>query len=111
MAETYGVFNWRELPLSTAATLVQGLSAGSRVVKKLTGVTGPDLETQLLAMIADRLGHLIWMFSEDGASGKNHPGGILTALIGAEEQENPEGYDTAEEFMAAWNAAGGGTDA
>lgn len=111
MAETYGVFDWRGLPLVTAATLAQGLPAYSRTVRALSGSPGPDTETRLLAIIADRLGHIAWMFSEDGAEGINHPPSLLAALTGAEAPE-AEGYDSGEDFMAAWAAiTGGETDA
>ncbi len=110
MAETYGVFDWRALPIVTAATLAQGLPASSRTARSLAGVTGPDGETMLLAVIADRLGHIAWMLSEDGSKGQNHPPSILSALTGTEAPD-PEGYDSGEEFLAAWAAIGGEDDA
>lgn len=106
MAETYGVFDWRALPLRTAATLAQGLSASSRTVRALTGNNGPDAQTMLLAIIADRLGHIAWMFSEDGRNGTRHPPSILTAMTKSDEE--PQGFDTEEEFFAAWAAITGG---
>lgn len=110
MAETYGVFDWRGLPIVTAATLAQGLPASSRTVRALSGTTCADPETLLLAVIADRLGHLAWMFSEDGASGQNHPPSILAAMTGAEQEEDGGGYDSGEDFLAAWAAITGGED-
>lgn len=111
MAETYGIYDWRALPLITAATLAQGLPAHSRVMRAVSGSQLPNAETTLLAIIADRIGHLIWMFSDDGSKGKNHPPSLLAALSGQKESE-AEGYDTAEDFMAAWAAiAGGDNDA
>lgn len=107
MAETYGVYDWRALPLVTAATLAQGLPAFSRTVRALCGSSGPDTETRLLAIIADRLGHLAWMFSEDGASGQNHPPSLLAAITGAEPVEG-NGYESGEDFRAAWAAITGG---
>ncbi len=108
MAETYGVLDWRGLPLLTAATLAQGLPASSRVARARAGQGNQDEKTLLMAVIADRLGHLIWMLSEDGASGKNHPPSLLEALSGAEKEE--AGFDTGEDFMAAWTAITGGED-
>lgn len=104
-AETYGVLDFRALPVTLAATLAQGLPEKSRIKRKISGA-GTDTETALLAIIADRLGHLAWMISEDGSEGKNHPKSILTTLMGGDEPE-AEGYDSGEEFLAAWNAAGG----
>ena len=47
------------------------------------------------------------MLSEDGANGRNHPASILAALTDTEEQE-ADGYDSGDEFMAAWAAVTGG---
>lgn len=107
MAEIYGVFDWRGLPIVTAATLAQGLPASSRTVRALSGAPWTEPEMLLLAVIADRLGHIAWMFSEDGASGQNHPPSLLGAMIGA-EAEDSSGYDSGEDFMAAWAAITGG---
>lgn len=100
MAETYGVYDWRCLPLSTAATLAQGLPASSRVMRRLCNSVSQ--ETALLAVIADRVGHIAWMFSPDGKDGKNHPPSILGALTGTVKEQG--GFDTAEDFRAAWAA-------
>ena len=105
MAETYGVYDWRQLPLVTVATLAQGLPATSRVSKKLTGEKCTDNKTLLLAIIADRIGHISWMFSEDGQNKQNHPPSIFQMLTGTEEPET--GYDSAEDFAAAWAAITG----
>ena len=104
-AETYGILDFRTLPPVTAATLAQGLPEKSRIKRKLSGAGEADTQTALLAIIADRLGHLAWMLSEDGAAGKDHPKSILATLTGQEEPE-AAGYDTGEEFLAAWEAAG-----
>lgn len=104
----YGVYDWRALPLATAAALAQGLSPYSRVARALTG-GGPaaDERTLLLAVIADRLGHLAWMFSEDGRLGSNHPPSIVEAMTGGQARAEA-GFDTGRDFAAAWAAATGG---
>lgn len=103
----YGVYDWRVLPVSTAATLAQGLSAYSRVGRALNGAGAADEKTLLLAVIADRLGHLAWMFSDDGARGENHPPSLVQALTGT-EKENRAGYEDGSDFTAAWAAITGG---
>lgn len=109
MAEIYGVFDWRALPLATAATLAQGLPPSSRVARKLSGLAADNTEL-LLAIIADRVGHIAWMFSKDGQDGNNHPTSILAAIAGTGRA--PDGFDSGEDFIAAWTAImGGETDA
>lgn len=106
LAETYGVLDFRALPVTLAATLAQGLPDKSRIKRKISGA-GADTETALLAIIADRLGHLAWMISEDGSKGKNHPKSILSTILGGDDEPEAEGYDSGEEFLAAWKTAGG----
>jgi len=108
MAETYHIYDWRTLPLPTAATLAQGLPPTSRTAKKLAGAKCTDVREILLAVIADRLGVLIWMLSDDGRSGINRPPSLLEKLTGSEEPQ--VGYETAEEYEAAWAAITGGED-
>lgn len=56
LAETYGIYDYRRLPLRTVAVLAVGLREDSRIMKKKAQVEGvPDLKTQLLAIIADRI--------------------------------------------------------
>lgn len=108
MAETYGIYNWRALPLATAATLAQGLPPTSRTARKITGAKCTDVREILLAVVADRIGHLIWMISDDGRSGANHPPSLLEKLTGSEEIQ--VGYESAEDFDAAWAAITGGEE-
>lgn len=110
MAETYGVYDWRALPLVTAATLAQGLPTSARISRKLSGGL-PDADTMLLAMIVDRLGHIAWMFSADGFKGVNHPPSILAAITDREDKpDKPDGFDTGEAFFSAWAEITGGDD-
>lgn len=108
MAEVYSVYEWRSLPLVTAATLAQGLPASSRVMRKLSGGL-PEAETMLLAMIVDRLGHIAWMFSEDGSKRANHPPYILEAITDrTPKQDLSEGFDSGDAFFEAWAQITGG---
>ena len=58
MAEIYGVFDWRALPLQTAATLAAGLGPGSRCEGARLGLRVP-LRDYLTALAADRLALLL----------------------------------------------------
>ena len=103
-AQYYGVLDWRSLPLPLAATLAQGLPAEAR--SKSGG--GVAMDTLLMAVIADRLGHIAWMFSQDGSKGVNHPPSILAAITNKQESGNGAGFETGEDFEAAWAAIAGG---
>ncbi len=108
MAETYHVFNWRELPLRLAATLAIGLDAGSRTKRKLAG-DAPRLETMLLAAILDQLQILRWYQTEDGHKGKNPPELMAEKLMRQNRKpEKQKPFDSAA-FEAKWRRITGGT--
>ena len=107
-AETYHVLDWRELPTGLAATLAVGLPDGSRI-KRLIGSQKLTLEQQLFAVIADRLGILAWQNTIDGQKGRNAPKSILDELQG-NNSGNTAGFDSADDFMAAWSRRVGGAE-
>lgn len=107
LAETYGIFDYRALPVKLLATLSAGLKPDSRICLSMENAKRPAVEI-LLAGIADRLGHLNWMFSEDGRQGRNHPQSVLDVLLGnqtSEENGPIMAFDTPEGYEAAMQAA------
>lgn len=99
LAETYGIFDMRALPVNTLATLACGLSEDSRIKRKLTGAKLPS-DIMLLAAAVDRLSMLFWAQTEDGQKNRNRPKLILSAAL--EEKENEvETFDSPEAFLAA----------
>lgn len=96
-AETYNVYDWRRLPLRTAASLAVGLRGESRIWMSMRGFN-ISLNQMLLAIIADDLNFLCWAKTEDGTKGINRPSSILSSLLGKEEHTNVVGFTTAEEF-------------
>ena len=101
-AETYHLYDYRELPARRAALLACGLRPESRIVQKISGAKAPT-ETMLLALIADALKILVWQNTRDGTKGRNKPTSIVEAILG-EEKETAEGFDSAAEFEA-WRAS------
>ena len=100
MAETYGIFDLRALPVSTLAVLACGLSADSRIKRKIAGIKAPT-NTLLLACAVDRLSTIAWMQSKDGAKNKNRPASILKMLLNERKEDKLTGFDSPEAFMAA----------
>lgn len=101
-AETYHIFDYKALPLRTAATLAAGLHENSRIKMTMTGQT-VHRDTLLLAAVVDRLSLLVWAKTKDAERGTNKPKSILGMLTQQEEtgKENYETFETAEEFEAA----------
>ena len=103
-AETYHVFDWRALPLKTAATLAMGLGPDSRIIRKASGVTWP-FDTLLLAMICDSIRGISWqLVPEKGRRGRKPPQSVLKIILGESEENDMAGFDTAEDFRK-WRAS------
>lgn len=102
-AETYGIYDYRKLPLKTAAILASGLRDNSRIKIKLSGLNAAP-ETILNAAIADRTGMLAWMQSKDGAKNRNRPASILDKILNPEkEKEDVTTFATGQDFEDEWN--------
>ena len=101
LAETYGIYNYRALPLETLAVLSVGLRENSRIKMKLSGAkVQPDI--LLLAEAIDRLGVLVWFKTEDGQKGINRPKSIVSMLTGEEKETDIISFETGAEFDAEW---------
>lgn len=97
LAETYGIFDYKALPLKLVATLSVGLRENSRIKMKLSGVkTTTDM--MLLASAVDRLSLLVWAKTEDGQNNVNRPKSILAILTGNKEESDVVAFETVEEF-------------
>lgn len=104
--ETYHVADWRAFPVKQAAALAFHLPAESRIKKKMSGRTW-SMDTLLLAVIADRIGTLMWMLSADGQKGKNRPESIYAVLSGdaqKEESDDLQTFVSGEDFMSRWQS-------
>lgn len=98
MAETYHILDYRTLPARQAAKLAAGLRPSSRIMQALTGVKG-DVETVLLAHIADAVRILAWQNTKDGRLGRNQPASLVQPLL----EGKAHGFRTVDEFEA-WRA-------
>lgn len=100
-AETYGIYDLQAVPVTTLARLVFGLSDNSRIKRKLSGQK-IDLQTMLLAHIADSLAFIAWSKTKDAEHGRNRPQSILEKLTKEEEpQERVRAFTTGADFDRA----------
>ena len=81
LAETYNIYDYKQLPPSKVAVFAMGLKEESRIKMKLSGQKVP-LNTLLLAGISDRLSILTWFKTEDGQKGRNRPSMLVDSLTG-----------------------------
>lgn len=98
LAETYHIYDYKQLPPTRVAVFAFGLKDTSRIKMKLSGQKVP-LETLLLAGIVDRLSILVWGKTEDGQKGINRPPMISDILTGENEKEKDiVVFDSGEDF-------------
>lgn len=98
-AETYNIYDYKELPPKQAAIFATGLPADSRIYKHLTGQKH-DTETLLLSHIADAVNTLLWFQTKDGHRGTNRPASILEAITKEAESKYAE-FTSIEAYEAA----------
>lgn len=83
-----------------AATLATGLGLNSRVKRSLSGNKLP-LDIALLALIADGVNQLIWMFASNSDELRK-PVSLFDVLVGKEKPGEVAGFESGEEFMRKW---------
>ena len=99
LAETYQIYDYRQLPPTRVAVFACGLRENSRIKMKASGQIVPT-DTMLLAGISDKLSMLVWFQTEDGQKGKNRPT-MLTGLLTKSEPDNEKDvivFNSGEEF-------------
>ena len=86
-AETYQIYDYKQLPLNEVAVFAYGLRDDSRIKQIMSDKIVP-LETTLLASIVDRLSLSLWLQTKDGQKGVNRPASIADQLIKRDKSEN-----------------------
>ena len=106
MTETYGVFNYRGLPLSLVATLSSGLRNNSRIRMKMDDAK-VEFNTLMIAAMVDQLSFLAWTKTKDAEDGMNKPESIVKSILGEKENGQYETFETEKEFLTEWNRIAG----
>ena len=99
LAETYGIFDYRQLPVDQVAVFAFGLRDDSRIKLAMNNSKVP-FETFLLAGVLDRLSALVWFKTTDGQKGINKPLMVAEELTGkTKAKESKEMiFDSGEDF-------------
>ena len=107
LAETYQIFDYRSLPVRTAATLSAGLREHSRIKTKLRGEKAIEPE-DLLVQVIDMLAGILWLFG--GYGELDAPPTIKDEIRGRKNEEaqgsqkrGAKAFATGADFDAAWN--------
>lgn len=100
LAETYGILDYKVLPVETLAALSVGLRENSRIKMKLSGAkVQPDF--LLLAAAVDRLSLLVWSKTKDAEKGRKIPKSLVEVLNGKKKESDVMAFNTAEEWESA----------
>lgn len=100
LAETYQIYDYKQLPLSKVAVFSCGLREDSRIKMKMSNQT-VSFETLLLAGISDKLSVLLWTKTKDAEKGKNLPKMIMDGLLPYKKEMSPADtsiFDSSEDF-------------
>ena len=98
LAETYQIYDMRELSPLKVAVFSCGLREDSRIKKKLANFEY-DINTLLLTVCADALQFLAWCKTENAQKNINRPTPIISVLMHKDAEENkPISFRTAEQF-------------
>lgn len=115
LAETYNIYDYKQLPLLKVAVFSYGLRDDSRI-KKLMSDQIVSLDTLLLSLMVDKLSLSLWLQTKDGQKGINQPKSIASQFIHREEKEEDREYlvfQSGEEFERCYKerlASLGGDD-
>lgn len=100
LAETYHLYDYKQLPLTVVAVFAYGLRENSRIKMALSGQR-INLDQMLLASMVDRLSWLVWAQSKDASKGHNRPKSILDILTTKADQSEARTFVSGEDFEAA----------
>nr|DAM77071.1 MAG TPA: protein of unknown function (DUF5361) [Caudoviricetes sp.] len=115
LAETYNIYDYKQLPLLKVAVFSYGLIDDSRI-KKLMSDQIVSLDTLLLSLMVDKLSLSLWLQTKDGQKGINQPKSIASQFIHREDKEEDRDYlvfQSGEEFERCYKerlASLGGDD-
>ena len=98
-AEYYRIYDYTALSPKYAGVLACGLRENSRIKMKLSEQI-VDMNTLLLATIADRVQVLVWQNTEDGQNGRNVPESIAGKLLGIKDERDHIVFDSGTDFEA-----------
>ena len=99
-AESYHIYDMRQFPVVYIATLAKGLRHDSRIMMAVNGLK-VDLNTLLLAHIADNTAINTWFKTKDAQYGNNRPPSMIKTLTRKDSEIAREFVD-GDDFIEEW---------
>lgn len=99
LAETYKIYDYRQLPILQVAVFACGLRENSRIKMKMSGRI-INTETLLLASITDLTSLIWWSKTKDALDNRNRPKSLLQAISGYSDTKESDIslYHSGEDF-------------
>lgn len=98
LAETYNIYDYKQLPVKTIAVFSVGLRNSSRIKMKLSN-QHIDLDTIILANISDKLSFWLWGQSKDGQKGINKPISLVETMMNTNKNKKEiVAFNSGEDF-------------
>lgn len=98
LAETYNIYDYKQLPVKTIAVFSVGLRNSSRIKMKLSN-QHIDLDTIILANISDKLSFWLWGQSKDGQKGINKPISLVETMMNTNKKKKEIlAFNSGEDF-------------
>jgi len=94
LAETYRIYDYKDMPPEKVAILAVGLGHSSRIKTKISGLSVP-LNLYLLGLIADDLRIISWQIA--GGKSKSKPN-LITEIWNKKEDSDSEEFDSVNDF-------------
>ena len=102
LAETYGIYDYKSMPLRLISTLASGLRADSRIMLRISKDPEPrDVEVTILGAIADRLAYISYILLKAMKADPEVPVPIIKAILGMDKKQSNEEaltFNTSEEL-------------
>lgn len=100
LAETYHIYDYRQLPVWKVAVFSYGLKDDARIKMKLFN-QWTDLTTLLLATAVDKLSMLLWTKTVDAQKGRNKPQLIIDSLLNNVVENKNMAFHSGKDFEIA----------
>lgn len=97
LAETYQIYNYKDMPPDKVAIFCNGLRDDSRIKLKMADQK-VKLDTMLLASAVDKLSLLVWTKTKDGQKGRNKPKSLVDSINKHVKVKEELVFTTGEEF-------------
>ncbi len=98
LAETYQIYDYKQLPPLTVAVFSYGLKSDSRIKMKMNG-QAVSVETLLLANLNDKLNLLVWFKTKDGQKGVKRPASIVENMTAdSSKEKNVSVFSSGKDF-------------